>query len=392
MRGKYQTSLSTALIICLCIYVAKCDDPFDWVTVDTRGQEPRGLAGATMAHVDDYLVIFGGVEEYVNLTMVNGNIVYLNHFSNDIHLFHIPSKTWSTPIITGPKPPARSFHRMVGHDGTHSAYLLGGVIYSDISGVQFGMFDDLWKFSVRTLRWTQLVNQAGYRIDQAMAIVDNDIYVHGGLISFAGTTEEKLLNDMLKYNVLNGQWTTLIPSNWSNPALPPIRYQARFEYNDDDIIVLYGGDVLPDNTQGRYDTWGYYVDENRWELFDNGSMIPLFTGIAAAYGDTFMLATGEMRYGTQVQCVDPVTGKKNNPVNTMYVMDMKTHTYREVNPKFNILPNEQAAYVRVGNKVYKWGGFNFYCVSANIQGGNDHRTITKYDSTLSVTTIPKRLN
>jgi len=122
-------------------------------------------------------------------------------------------------------------------------------------------------------------------------------------------------------------------------------------------------------------------------------MIPLFTGASATNGDVFLLSTGEMRFGTQVQCSDPITGKKNNPVNDHYILQFTTagSTYHQIYPSTNILPAMQSAYTTNKRNFYLWGGFNFFCVSSGVQGQADHRAVLKYYSNIWTMNLPNTL-
>src|SRR5581483_4533311 len=121
----------------------------------------------------------------------------------------------------------------------------------------------------------------------------------------------------------------------------PVRYQAPLVVNEKKktLLTCYG-DVLPDNQRSLVDTWSFDLGSGIWTMLDNNSAIPLFTFVAATKGDIFVIATGEMRGGTQVRCIDPINGKGNNPVDINRVLDMSItgSTYRTVNPDLNILP------------------------------------------------------
>jgi len=371
-----------------------------WEQLPNLGAIPPGTAGATMVYLDHKLIVFGGVNECVNLTAGPGNTTVCagNVFFNDIWIYDLQANTWSQPTITGTKPVARSFHRSVADPTSNAMYTYGGVIYSSIDGTAFVPLGDFWKFSLDTLTWTQITNTVnpGIRVDPGFTIKDNDIYLGFGLFTIVFPThpEQVCKNDLWKYNIPSNTWTQLIANDINNPALPPVRYQCRFDYNKDhNKIILYGGDVLPDNTEPRYDTWSYDVDLNTWTLLDNNSMIPLFTGASATNGDVFLLSTGEIRFGTQVECTDPITGKKNNPVNDHYILQFTTagSTYHQIYPTNNIPPAMQSAYTTNKKNFYLWGGFNFFCVSSGVQGQANHRAVQKYYSNIWTMNIPNNL-
>jgi len=347
--------------------------------------------------LDGKLIVFGGVIECVTTSPgPNGTLICdTNQFFNNVSIYDIQTNTWSQPNITGTKPAARAFHRAVSHLDTYSMYIYGGVIYSNISFTPFG---DFWKFDVNTFTWTQITAtpNPGLRIDPGFAIKESadDIYLAFGLDGVGSHPEDVCLNDLWKYNIPNNNWTQLIANDINNPNIPPVRYQAKFDYNkENDVIMMYGGDVFPDNRESRYDTWSYSVQDNEWSFLDNNSMIPLFTGASATHGDIFLLSTGEMRFGTQVQCIDPITGKKNNPVNDHYILQFTSEgaTYNQVYPEPNILPAMQSAYTTNKRNFYIWGGFNFFCVSSGVQGQLDHRAITKYYPMIWTLRLPNSL-
>jgi len=351
-----------------------------------------------MVFINHKLVVFGGVNECVNLTTGPGNTTVCsgNVFFNDIWIYDLQTNIWSHPTITGPKPSGRSFHRSVAYPNTNTMYTYGGVIYSSIDGTAFIALGDFWSFCLDTLTWTQInttVNP-GVRVDAGFTIKDDDIFLAFGLFTVGIHPENVCKNDLWKFHIPTNTWYQLIANDINNPAIPPVRYQCRFDYNKDhNKILMYGGDVLPDNTEPRYDTWSYDVDLNTWTLLDNNSMIPLFTGASATNGDVFLLSTGEMRFGTQVECSDPITGKKNNPVNDHYILQFTTTgaTYHQVYPNANILPAMQSAYTTNKKNFYIWGGFNFFCVSSGVQGKADHRAIQKYYPMVWTLKLPNNL-
>jgi len=369
-----------------------------WEQLPNLGDIPSGTAGATMVFINHKLVVFGGVNECVNLTTGPGNTTVCsgNVFFNDIWIYDLQTNIWSHPIISGPKPSGRSFHRSVAYEDTNTMYTYGGVIYSSIDGTAFVPLGDFWSFSLDTLTWTQITTTVnpGIRVDAGFTIKDDDIYLAFGLFTIGHHPENVCKNDLWQFHIPTNTWTQLIANDINNPAIPPVRYQCRFDYNKDhNKIIMYGGDVLPDNSEPRYDTWSYDVDLNTWTLLDNNSMIPLFTGASATNGNIFLLSTGEMRFGTQVECSDPITGKKNNPTNDHYILQFTTAgaTYHQVYPNTNILPAMQSAYTTNKKDFYIWGGFNFFCVSSGVQGQADHRAVQKYYPMVSTLRLPNNL-
>jgi len=235
------------------------------------------------------------------------------------------------------------------------------------------------------------------RGDPGMTIDEKEghIYLGFGVSDFRLSPEENAHNDLWLYNVNELKWSLLVPNdpfNYMNQ--PPVRYQCRMDFNAKyKIILLYGGDVLPDNQRPLYDTWIYNLEYNSWTIRDNNSMIPLFTGVSATLGDIFFIATGEMRYGTQVSCIDSQTGKKNNPVNDNYIIQFinEGSTYYQIYTRMNILSSMQSSYVRYKEILYVWGGFNFFCVSSSQQNNSDHRTIIRYFNNIWTFELPYKL-
>ena len=370
-----------------------------WIQLPNKGNIPIGAAGASLVHLNGNLIAFGGVQE------TPGLIPGPNIFFGDIHIYNLETNTWSTPVINGPKPAARSFHKAVADPFTNTMYLYGGVTYQTITGFEFTPFADFWAFNLCTLTWTLLANPAppGVRIDPGLAINSRFDVVGGRTIYLSAGLQrppppfnpaELLVNDVWAYRLDTGVWELLIPNDPFNPDLPPVRYQARFDYNEKhNVILMYGGDVLPDNSEPRYDTWLYDIASNTWRLLDFGSMIPLFTGASGTNGDVFLLTTGEMRGGTLVPCIDSVTGKKNSPVNMTYAIQFTQPgaVYYELFHDLSILPNMQGAYTTVDGVLYLWGGLNFFCVSAGEQSAVDNRAIQVFNQNVWTLPIPKTI-
>jgi hypothetical protein len=357
-----------------------------WEQLENRGDIPLGAAGASLVYLDDKLIVFGGSQDCVNLTNTgpNGTLECAgNLFFNDIYIYDLEENEWEKPEVNGDIPPARSFQRAVGYPDTNTMYVYGGVTYDSISGEFFVPYGDFWKFELDTLTWTLIndTNPPGIRVDPGLVISGHFIYLGFGLSSFGGPPEDNNRNDLWKYNILNDEWTLLIPNDPFNINQPSVRYQAKFDYNEDrNSILLYGGDVIPDNIRPLYDTWIFDIEDNEWRFRDNNSMIPLFAGISATYKDLFLLATGEERGGVQVQCIDPLTGRSSNPVNNHYALQfpLEGSTYYELHPNPSILPNIQAAYTLERKNLYVWGGFNSFCVRSGQQSGGDRRALLKF--------------
>jgi N-acetylneuraminic acid mutarotase len=323
-----------SVVLLACWLNADCSalKALHWETLPNGGNIPKGAAGASMVEINNRLYVVFGVEECAALNTsaaVNARfrrtaktwpqaatafaeqpssdqglgttVCAGNEFYNDVYYYDLGSQTWTKPIVLGTKPAARSFQRGVSRG--NNGYYYGGVTYSSISGQVFIPYGDFWRFDAIANVWTQLTNDPGIRVDAGMAVDDalGNIYLGFGLSGFGGTPEQNCKNDLWRYNIASATWTQLIANNPNNTLQPPVRYQARMEFNaKSNVILLYGGDVLPDNTRNLYDTWIYFVVNNTWQLLDNASFIPLFTGASATFGRSFFLFTGEMRGGIQV--------------------------------------------------------------------------------------------
>jgi len=379
-------NLLTLFISTLLLLNAHTSYNLSWEQLENRGNIPLGAAGASLVHLDDKLITFGGVQECFNLTNTgpNGTLECAgNLFFNDIYIYDLDTNKWEKPEVNGDKPPARAFHRAVAYAATNTMYIYGGVVYDSFSGLFFVPYGDFWEFNLDTLTWTLIsdTNPPGIRVDPGLVITGSTIYLAFGLSSFGGGPEENNRNDLWKYEILSDEWTLLITNDPYNINQPSVRYQAKFDYNrKHNVILMYGGDVLPDNIRSLYDTWIYDIEENEWRFRDNNSMTPLFTSVSAAYDDMFLLATGEERGGVQIQCIDPVSGRSSNPVNDHYALQfpLKGSTYYELYPNPSILPAMQSAYILHRNILYVWGGFNIFCVRSGPQSAGNRRALTNF--------------
>jgi N-acetylneuraminic acid mutarotase len=338
------------LVAIACCHASRSDS-LSWEILPNRGTIPDGTAGGVMGCVRDELVIFGGVQECTNLTG-NAQFPCLNKFYGDTYIYNVESGTWRKPTTYGPVPGSRSFHRGVGHDQTESLYFYGGVKYAGVDGTQFETFGDFQKFNKRTSIYTALPSDPGVRIDPGLSILGNKIYLFGGLVSpaqFPNQTDQVMRNDVWVYDITTNLWNLAIPNNPGSTTQPEGRYQCRFDCNErNGKCILSEGDILPDNWKRVSSTWVLDVDSLTWTRLDDSSVQPLFTGISATYENKFYKMGGELRYGTQVQCRDPITQKKNNPVNTHYEIDFTQPdaAWREIHPTFNFPPLEQQSYCR----------------------------------------------
>lgn len=394
-----------SLVLSLLTLVAGID--LQWKQFCNEGDPPPGAIGSTLVGLDDKLYSFAGGQECPS-KIIQGNTTVCtpNVFFNHVYVCDLDTNQWSlfeTFGLQGQKPESRSFHKCVMHRDTRTMYCYGGTRYQNFLGFSFESFGDFWKLNIQTRVWTQINDTApGIRVDPGMTIDDDnaDIYLGFGVSGlFPQIPEEITRNDLWRYHIPTRTWELLSPNdpyhNLTTDVKPNVRYQCRMDFSRRHRkILVYGGDVLPDNRRTLCDLWSWDISDEEWEMLDNCSVPPLFTGASATYRDNYFILTGEDRGGRYISCADADNGKNNSPTNDQYVIDItrKGSSFSQIRPSIDIVNIMQSGYTFHRGKVYIGLGLEFFCIKDNLQGGSGRRAIQKYPTIVWGTSLPGSLD
>lgn len=375
----------------------------EWRQFCTEGNPPPGAVGSTLVGLDDKLYSFAGGQECPS-KIIQGNTTVCtpNIFFNHVYVCDLETNRWNLFETIGQKPENRSFHKCVMHRNSRTMYCYGGTRYQNFVGLSFDALGDFWKLNIQTKVWTQINNTApGVRVDPGMTIDDDndDIYLGFGVdkIPTSPNTqpEEVTRNDLWKYNVISRTWQLLSPNdpyhNVTSSVEPNVRYQCRMDFNKRHRkILVYGGDVLPDNRRTLCDLWGWDIIDQEWQLINNCSVPPLFTGASATFRDNYFLFTGEDRGGRFVACTDPENGKTNSPVNLQYFIDITKSgsSFAPIRGYPDIVDIMQSGYTTHRGKIYISLGLQFDCIKDSLQGGPGRRALQRYPTIVWGASLP----
>ena len=144
--------------------------------------------------------------------------------------------------------------------------------------------DELWKYSVATETWEQIVtagDKPSARRGHAMAAVDNVLWMHGGEIGWDHPTS--ILSDELwKYSTTNATWQRLTFAGGTKPTANAVTSKKRCNFEEARLghaMAVAGGDLIIFGGVCKYsgswnfansvgwtqDIWKYSTVNARWE-------------------------------------------------------------------------------------------------------------------------------
>lgn len=253
------------------------------------GQLPLQRVHHTIKSSSSYLFVYGGYDQ-------NGTIL------GDINLYHIPSQTWSSPILryqccnldgavietTGADIPIDVPNIRAGFQGDfplpraeHDAcvineemYLFGGITN------EYGLMNDLYKFNPLSVKWIELTGVTGSEVPVRRAghtfiadTINSKCYLFGGRKSYANSTSGYVgLYDMWSFDPLHMTWTRIDTPNLNSLQQPYARqYTAATMMNGD--FYMFGG---MDPQSGLYfqDMWVFHIAAQYWEEIKPASYQP----------------------------------------------------------------------------------------------------------------------
>jgi N-acetylneuraminic acid mutarotase len=334
-----------------------------WEVALAVGDIPGARGSAAMTAIRDKLVLFGGY-----LECFDENAGCDHFFYSDTLIFDTKKETWrlQNPPVS---PPPRVLSGIDTIPSTHSAILFGGIQFNvDVS--VFLPYNDMWKYNLNTNEWTQIVynNQPPTPRGGIKAfILDNNLYTWGG---FDNTFN--VVNDVWKFDLETLLWTQLL----ANTALPTSP-QARYIYNanlhpQQKRIYIFGGSRPIGGGEFEHfnDTWYYDIDENQFVQIITPSRTSVqgrTHAISALVEDTWLIALGD-NPDTLGECQTDEASRGQNPIDEIITLEVSLHeiadgsNWKQRKRDFTPKPTKRPAYAVVkDSELWSFGGFGFVC-------------------------------
>lgn len=276
-----------------------------WTLVDASGDLPSARAGASLIHLQNALILFGGTNN-------DGTF-------NDIYKFDLKTYNWSIGVtISDVRPESRSGHAATT-DG-EKIYLFSG--YNENGKY----FDDMWIVDLNAESENLDSNQFPVRFHPVDGVNGSPrgreagtlTYVSGKLFLLGGYGTEGLLS--------NDAWVYDIEANsWSQPKIgggqPNSREGHTAVRNGSNILMIGGCDPTRNVHRCFNDVWKLDTQKMRWNLLSasdskfkprelhtadilSGGRVVIFGGQKLSsqdYGDLIMFETDACG-GNMVQC------------------------------------------------------------------------------------------
>jgi len=337
------------------------------VAVNT-GPQFLGLGAHSLNIDDNKMYVFGGFHEPFSTENFT--------FFNNLWRFGLHSHRW-VALSTGPS--ARAFHCATIDSDNDMLYVYGGGTFnSDFSELTF--FNDFWKYDIDYDVWTQITQPTinpGTRVETQFVYISHHIYMFGGITDDEFTNA----NDLWKYTIATNHWTQLIGDGVAGSPSPRFTFYAVSYMNGghNKFLVVNGEHIDEDfNTITLNDSFVYDVQVGSWSNVTPA--LPsqnLAQGLGLSSGASYDVVVDANAYiiyggeapGGEAGCGAPFT---NNPQNTTYALDLDTLLWHQLFPT-----GVTSGSIPVGVKrnsgdttddaYYFFGGWSFSCVD-NVGG------------------------
>ncbi|MHA3770405.1 Kelch repeat-containing protein [Verrucomicrobiota bacterium sgz303538] len=322
--------------------------------LETTGPRPSKRSSPAVATIDHDIYVFGGVFDNFDTDE--------NLFHDDLYRFVSSRSRWERIETTGPRPEARAFAATAADPaGGGRFYVYGGSTYGPYFQ-DFIAYDDLWVYSVRENKWSEIVplnDGPSGRSRPSTWIVGNKFYVFGGVGNDFAT-----LNDLWALDLKTREWTELIANG--EAGSPPPRHEAqqglRFRHGK---LVIYGGETINYIT-GEFgllnDTWEYDILNNEWTEVSTDAMdspaLPRNYAVAGILGNALYVHGGDIPGGSD-GCGAPFP---QNVTDEIWKFDLATKVWSSVSATGDApLRLKRHRGVEVGNRLFFFSGYDFQC-------------------------------
>jgi hypothetical protein len=329
-----------------------------WARVPATGEPMSGRSSPAAAALGSQVYLFGGVRDDFR----SGR----NVFHDDLHRFDTGSGRWTRLSPAGAVPPPRAFAAAVPVPHRRWMLVFGGALYADDFS-SFTAYDDLWAYDVPRNQWTQLRSvNAGPpgRVRPSMWHAGDRVYVFGG-----ATAAQRALNDLWMFDLHSRRWTLLVADGAA--GAPPARLEA-YAASEAALgkLTVYGGLSGADTGYvGRNDTWQFDLHRRRWTDVtppaEAGITPSRDTGSAAILAFSLYVHGGDLPGGSSgCGAVFP-----QNPTSELWRFDLLRLQWQKLAPGGDAAPRlKRTAAVRVGARMFVFGGFDFACPDESAPG------------------------
>jgi N-acetylneuraminic acid mutarotase len=233
-----------------------------WELISARGDIPKPRLHHSLVSSDDNtLILFGGFNSFMGEE---------GHGSfNDVHLFDIPSRTWTRVDVEGESPLPRGSHEAVWMN--QAMYVFGG--FAKIGPA--GHLQELWRFEPSRKRWQQLTMQGAPQNEASTATVPEGrigfpwVVHNGEAYMFAGGCPTGECDDIWRYDPRSNLWTHLPSPSGMKPSP---RRASHGDVAVGGIVYQTGGMSIkgPADVEVFDDLWAFDPESNFWmPLFPN---------------------------------------------------------------------------------------------------------------------------
>lgn len=233
----------------------KADNVEKATLIDLETDFPLARANAALVScVDekkDYFYLFGG-EYYDGIE---------NVILDDLLRLDVAKQEWKM-VVTSPRPPPRCAHSFISYK--QSLYVFGGEL---ATASEYHHYRDLWKFDLKTLKWTEIQARNGpsARSGHACFLWKSYMVVFGGF--FEAARETKFYNDVHIFNLQTEQWMALPASRL---AMKPEPRSACNVGIFGDKALVHGGFTKLKATTSTTET---KVHTDAWVLVSKGCLM-----------------------------------------------------------------------------------------------------------------------
>lgn len=248
-------------------------------------------------------------------------------------------------------------------------YMFGGVLSnsSPVDGL-----NDMWVYDPQDDVWTEIqqIDPPDIRHGAASAVVDNKLYVAGGIIKL-GTLSNLHYRDLHVYDPLTNEWTEL--------ATPPEDANIGLLAPHGEYIYTW---VTEDETM-----WRYNLHTNAWESIEvigGGGSSTLSISASHTIGDSIYAHTGvrsitrfdintrefteveqslrvrhfyaAVTIGNAIAVQGGRPAPTHSPIGLLDLYDPKTNTWENIPLSSNDVRRFEHFMFRIGSKLYVYGG------------------------------------
>ncbi len=332
---------------------------FHVVDMGNDGPLPRGT-WATAVIDDTHFLVFGGLID--NLT------IEVNTFFDDLYMFEYLGNDHGKWIKLNPKgndkPSVRALHGMgtvEDHQGKKYVCVFGGTVFNGFDFTPAA--DTFWCYKIGENIWKNFTKFGGPspRSGPLVRAIGSTLYVTGGIQAGFET-----LNDLWEFSIISMKWTQLSPV--TGPYQPP-RHIPMGDFVQDRLkserLMVYGGETLNlTNFEFGFaiSTHEYDISQNKWDLITEGDPTPPLDD------QTCLISAKDMKSATlfggdqpgNVGCPLP-----ENPSNAVwdYDVDQAKWTERSIVESTRPPPIKRHTCARLKNDMFIVGGWGVECAN-----------------------------